>query len=194
MRFFALVLVALIASSSNASASSGERVLNALLACNQQFFAVVEDEKETFGPVTIEYRMEDGEIADYIVSFEKPVEIWGLQFIGYRQSVLAHGRAYAWALIADHDPATTFNAVKKHYAEAAQFSNYRDSWIRSYGEPGKRTRHLLVHVLASEQRSQSLLACQMTRDAMGWLSPWPDPADIFIDDKDRAGWFSTWLP
>ncbi|WDZ78756.1 hypothetical protein PWG15_09800 [Ensifer adhaerens] len=83
---------------------SAEKVLAALLACDAQFFKVLDAEKAVFNRADIvahPYNLLDtGEPRTSVVTFSKPVEAYGLHLTGYAQRAAPGKSDYAWGFYA----------------------------------------------------------------------------------------------
>ncbi|WP_457585821.1 hypothetical protein [Ensifer canadensis] len=87
---------------------SAEKVLAELLACDAQFFKVLDEEKAVFRRADIvahPYNLLDtGEPRVSLVKFSDAVEAYGLHLIGYAQQASPGKSDYAWGFYASEQP------------------------------------------------------------------------------------------
>lgn len=166
---------------------SADKVLDALLTCDADFFSVLEDEKAAFGRSAIQslaYNLLDAEEPRVaVVTFSKPVEAHGLHLLGYVQQKHLHeaGVTYTWGFHATERPADVVRVIEARHPDKVKFSQYHDSWRQEIATTSPSGRSLMIGSSRGFLPGASLY-CDLTEET-GTAEELPDAFDLFLSQS-----------
>ncbi|MCA1440322.1 hypothetical protein I6F07_08875 [Ensifer sp. IC4062] len=114
------------------ASESADKVLDALLSCNTNFFQVLKEKKAVFGRTQIKFlpynllNLEEPRTTE--VTFVEPIEAFGLTLVGYSQDWTfvkgASSEDYRWGFRVAEQPDEVVRAIEARHPETNGFRPY----------------------------------------------------------------------
>lgn len=170
--------------------NSADKVLDAFLSCDKNFFQVLKEEKAVFGRTEITFLpynlLSSEEPRTTVVTFVEPIEAFGLHLVGYTQdwslTKSATSKDYRWGFRVVEHPDEVARAIEAHHPETKGF--------RPYGfEPGARRSQdwpLLLWTREAPNFPGTNVDCFGARESNG-MEELPYAPDLFLSQPGETG-------
>lgn len=191
------VLVALwFAGFASAATVGAERAVEALFACDADFFDILKSERSAFRSQEVRSLFSEHLRTD-IVRFDPPVEAFGLRVTSYRQdTVLNYGlkpAAFTWGFQVDETPVGTARALRKYFPGDKPFRGTVDMLQSTRGYPGQPGKFFAISKPRLAGEVGANLECHWGRKDLGNIWSLPDVVDLFFDTWDSKGRWWAWI-
>ncbi|NRP73997.1 hypothetical protein ILFOPFJJ_04918 [Ensifer psoraleae] len=161
---------------------SAEKVLDALLACDNDFFEVLKEERAAFGRVPEIVHINRYGYRRTHVAFAKPIEAYGLRLTAYTQVAVDsdHGWAptqYAWGFQVIALPKDVAKAIELRRPQIEKFREYYGGWLQesAFGAPVS----FMIHARPDELFPGTYLECNAGEEASAKMGKLPRVSKLF---------------
>jgi len=182
-----------IAGFASSAAAGAERVIEALFACDTNFFEVFESERAAFRSKEVRIVFLEEQRIE-IVEFAPPVEVLGLRLTGYRQETDfyygARPSSFTWGFQVDETPAGAALALRSHFPDGFEGN---DGMLIATKFPGQAEKHFALAKPRLAGETGVNLVCHASRKDLGNIWALPDVVDQFSETWDTKGRWWAWI-
>ncbi|OCP38622.1 hypothetical protein [Ensifer sp. LC163] len=178
------------------AAAGAERVVEALFACDTDFFEVLKSERSAFRSQEVRTVLYEHLRTD-IVEFDPPVEVLGLRLTSYRQdTVLNYGlrpSAFSWGFQVDETPVGTALALWKYFPGEKPFRGTVDMLQATKGYPDQPGKLFAISKPRLAGETGANLECHSGRKDLGNIWSLPDVVDLFSETWASGSRWQAWI-
>jgi hypothetical protein len=188
------------AGSASPAAAGAERAVEALFACDADFFEVLKSERAAFRSNEVRTIFYEHQRID-IVKFDPPVEALGLRLTSYRQETgLNYGlrpTTFSWGFQADEAPRVVALALSEYFPGEQPFSGNSEMLVPTEAHTDQSGKSFMITKPRLEGETGANLQCHAERKMLGNIWSLPDVVDLLFETWDSKGrwlvWVSDWL-